>query len=82
MVEALGSLAVTVEQNSSVNGNSTSAYGPHERDVMVQHDTRVAPEGHKKLYASAAMNKFDTEAKAPRGVQARCSSRRIYKRPL
>ncbi|OAX43423.1 hypothetical protein K503DRAFT_789522 [Rhizopogon vinicolor AM-OR11-026] len=43
------------------NLNIVSAYSPHERDVISQIDTHVAPEGHKKLHTSAAMKKFMTD---------------------
>jgi hypothetical protein len=41
--------------------NIVSAFDPHERDVIAQIDTHVAPEGHKILRTSAAMKKFMTD---------------------
>ncbi|OAX39229.1 tetrapyrrole methylase [Rhizopogon vinicolor AM-OR11-026] len=66
MAEAFGRTAAPVTMNSSVKWagpklNIVSAYGPHERSVIAQIDTHVAPEGHKKLHTSTAMNKFMTD---------------------
>jgi len=63
MANAFGSPAGPVTLHSSVKWagpklNIVSAYGPHERDVIAQIDTHVAPEGYKKLHTSDAMKKF------------------------
>jgi hypothetical protein len=41
--------------------NIVPAYHPHERDVIAQIDTHIAPEGTKILHTSAAMKKFMTD---------------------
>ncbi|OAX33396.1 hypothetical protein K503DRAFT_700462, partial [Rhizopogon vinicolor AM-OR11-026] len=41
--------------------NIVSAYNSRERDVIAQIDSHVAPEGHRKLRASAAMKTFMTD---------------------
>ncbi|OAX32463.1 hypothetical protein K503DRAFT_870137 [Rhizopogon vinicolor AM-OR11-026] len=66
MAEAFGRPARPVTLNSSVKWvgpklNIVSPYGPHERYVIAQLDTHVAPEGYRKLHASAAMKKFMTD---------------------
>ncbi|OAX31894.1 tetrapyrrole methylase, partial [Rhizopogon vinicolor AM-OR11-026] len=67
MAEAFGSPGAAVKPNTSIKWagpklNIVSACGPHEPDVIAQIDTHVTPEG------------FGTEAKVPRGVQARSRS--------
>ncbi|OAX31028.1 hypothetical protein K503DRAFT_870793 [Rhizopogon vinicolor AM-OR11-026] len=66
MVKDFGSPTAPVMQNTSVKWvgpkfNIVSGYGRHDRDVIAQIDTHVAPEGHKKLHTSAAMKKFMTD---------------------
>ncbi|OAX36330.1 tetrapyrrole methylase [Rhizopogon vinicolor AM-OR11-026] len=66
MAETFGGPAALVKPDTSVKWagpklNIVSAYGPHDRDVIAQIDTHVAPEGYKTLHTSAAMKKFMTD---------------------
>ncbi|OAX42040.1 tetrapyrrole methylase [Rhizopogon vinicolor AM-OR11-026] len=66
MAEAFGSPGAPLKLKSLVKWtgpklNVSTAYGPHERDVIAQIDTHVAPEGRKKQHTSAAMKKFMTD---------------------
>ncbi|OAX32862.1 tetrapyrrole methylase [Rhizopogon vinicolor AM-OR11-026] len=66
MAKVFGGPGASVKLNDSIKWagpklNIVSANDPHERDVIAQVDTHVAPEGHKKLRVSAAMKKFMTD---------------------